>query len=64
LAVSKNCLPLKGRFQDTEDIPKKVITALKAVPQHEFQKCFQEWQHCWAKHTAAQGEYFNGDPSQ
>jgi len=37
---------------------------LKAVPQQEFQKCFQQWQHCWAKCIGAQGEYSVGDPSQ
>jgi hypothetical protein len=40
---------LKGRrFQDSENIPppkKKVMTALKAIPQQEFPKCFQQWQH-------------------
>jgi len=41
-----------------------VITALKAILQQEFQKCFQQWQHHWAKRVAAQGEYFEGDPSQ
>jgi hypothetical protein len=37
---------LKGRrYQDMEDIhPRNVTTALKAVPQQEFQKCFQQWQ--------------------
>jgi hypothetical protein len=43
---------------------KNVKTALKAIPQQEFQKCFQQWQHHWAKCIAAQGEYFKGDPSQ
>jgi len=38
--------------------------ALKAIPQQEFQKCFQQWQNCWAKCTAAQGEYFEGHLSQ
>jgi hypothetical protein len=33
---------LKGRFQDIEDIQKNVTTAQKAVPQLEFQKCFQQ----------------------
>jgi hypothetical protein len=33
-------------FQDTEDMKKKV-TVLKAVPQQEFQKCFQQWRHRW-----------------
>jgi hypothetical protein len=54
---------LKGRrYQDTEDIQKNVMTTLKAIPQQEFQKCFQQWQHHWAKCTAAQEEYFKGDP--
>jgi hypothetical protein len=59
---------LKGRrSQGTEGIPpptQKVTTALKAIPQLEFQKCFQQWQHRWAKCIAGQGEYFEGDPSQ
>jgi hypothetical protein len=38
--------------------------ALKAIPQQEFQKCFQQWEHRWAKRIAAQGEYLEGDPSQ
>jgi hypothetical protein len=38
--------------------------AWKDIPQHEFQKRFQQWQHHWAKRTAAKGDYFEGDPSQ
>jgi primosomal protein N'' len=54
------------RFHDTEDIKKKknVTTALKAIPQQEFQKRFQQWQHRWAKCRAAKGEHFEGDPTQ
>jgi hypothetical protein len=48
----------RRRFQDIEDIHRNVKKALKDVPQQEFQKCFQQWQHRWAKCTAAQGEYF------
>jgi hypothetical protein len=56
---------LKGlRFQDTEDIKRNVVTVLEAVLQQGFQKCFQQWQHRWAKCIAAQGEYFEGDPSR
>jgi hypothetical protein len=56
---------LKGRkCQDTEDIQKNVTTALKAVLQQEFQKCFLQWQHRWAKYMAVQEEYFECDPSQ
>jgi hypothetical protein len=41
---------LKGqRFQDTEDKRKRTM-ALKAIPQQCVQKCFQQWQHCWAKY--------------
>jgi hypothetical protein len=42
--------------------PKNV--ALGVIPQQEFQKCFQQWQHRTAKCISAQGEYFEGDPSQ
>jgi hypothetical protein len=53
------------RFQDIDiKKKKKVTTAMKAVPQHEFQRCFQQWQPHWAKCIAAQGEYFEGDHSQ
>jgi len=46
LAVSKIKSALKGRrFHDTEDIQINVMMALKAIPQQEFQKCFQQWQH-------------------
>jgi hypothetical protein len=56
---------LKGqRFQCVEHIRKYVSTALKAVPQQEFQKCFQEWQHRWAKCIAAEREYLEHDPPQ
>jgi len=40
-----------------------MAVALKAVPQQELHKCFQQLQHHWAKCMAAQGEYFKGDPS-
>jgi len=40
------------------------MMALKAIPEEEFQKCIQQWQHHWARGTGAQGEYFEGDPFQ
>jgi hypothetical protein len=56
---------LKGRrFQDIEDIQENVMAALKAIPQQEFQKCFQQQQRRRAKCAAAEGEYFEGDPSK
>jgi len=55
LAVSKIKSALKERrFHDTENIQINVMMALKAVLQQEFQKCFQQWQHYWAKCIAAQ----------
>jgi hypothetical protein len=49
---------LKGRrFQDNKDIQYiYMMTALKALPQQEFQKCFEQLQNRSAKCIAAQGE--------
>jgi hypothetical protein len=55
---------LKGRRLQDAEKKKNVIMALKAVPQHEFQKCLYQWQHHWVKCITSQGEYFKGDPSQ
>jgi hypothetical protein len=33
-------------FRVFEDIQKNVTMALNAIPQQEFQKCFQQWQQC------------------
>jgi hypothetical protein len=53
---------LNGRtFQDIEDIQKNVTTALKAIPQHEFQKYFQQWHHRWTKCRADQGRGGGGE---
>jgi hypothetical protein len=57
----KSALKVQG-FQAIGDIRKNATMAVKAVPQQEFQKCFQQWQHVWVKCIAAQGEYFKGDP--
>jgi len=40
------------------------MTALKDIPEQKFKKCFQQWEHIWAKCMAAQGECFKGDSSQ
>jgi hypothetical protein len=55
---------LKGqRFQDIEDIQKNLMKALEAIPQQEYQKCFQQWQHHWAKCIAALGGTLKVTPS-
>jgi hypothetical protein len=49
LAVSKNKICLKGRkISGYCRQPTNVMT-LKAIPQYEFQKRFQQSQHRWAK---------------
>jgi len=37
------------------------MAALKAIPQNQFQNCFEEWTRRWHRRIASQGEYFEGD---
>ena len=53
---------LKGRhFDDIGDIRSNTTAALKAIPQNQFQDCFEGWARRWHWCTASQGEYFEGD---
>jgi len=53
---------LKGRhFDDIDDIRSNITAALKAIPQNQFQKCFEGWTRRWHWCIASQGEYFEGD---
>jgi len=53
---------LKGRhFDDNDDIRSNKTAALKAIPQNQFQNCFEGWTRCWHRCIASQGEYFEGD---
>ncbi|GFW73327.1 uncharacterized protein TNCV_2799911 [Trichonephila clavipes] len=53
---------LKGhRFQDIETIKQNSTQQLQAIPKSEFQKCFEDWKHRWAKCVTANGAYFEGD---
>jgi len=53
---------LKGRnFDDIDDIRNNTMAALKAIPQNQFQNCFEGWTRCWHQCIASQGEYFEGD---
>ena len=49
---------LKGRHFD--DI-RSNTAALKAIPQNQFQNCFEGWTRCWHRCIACQGEYFEGN---
>jgi len=54
----------KGRhFDDTDDIRSSTMAALKAIPQNQFQNCFEGWTRCWHRCIASQGEYSEGDHS-
>jgi hypothetical protein len=53
---------LKGRnFEEIDDFRSNTKAALKAIPQNQFQNCFEGWTRCWHRCIASQGEYFEGD---
>jgi len=53
---------LKGRHFDHIDyISNNTTVALKAIPQNQFQNCFEGWTRRWHRCIASQGEYFEGD---
>jgi hypothetical protein len=55
---------LKGmHFNDTDDVRSNMIAALKAIPQNQFQNCFERWTRHGHRCIASQGEYFEGDNS-
>ena len=52
---------LKGRhFDDIDDISSNTTAALKAIPQNQFQNCFEGWTRRWHRCIASQREYFEG----
>ncbi|XP_074171568.1 zinc finger protein 606 isoform X17 [Rhinolophus sinicus] len=55
---------LEGRhFDDIQDIEGNTTTALLAIPEKEFQNCFEGWTRRWHWCIAFQGEHFEGDRS-
>jgi len=53
---------LKGRhFDDIDDIRSSTTATLKAIPQNQFQNCFEGCTRHWHRCIASQGEYFEGD---
>ena len=36
------------------------MVAVKAIPQNQFQNCFEGWSMCCHRCIASQGEYFEG----
>jgi len=46
---------MKGRhFGDTDDIRSNTTAALKAIPQNQFQNCFEGWNRRWHRCIASQ----------
>jgi hypothetical protein len=55
---------LKGsHFDDIADIRSYMTAALNAIPQNQFQNCFEGWTRRWHGCIASQGEYLEGDHS-
>jgi len=53
---------LKGRhFDDIDDIRNNTMAVLRAIPQNQFQICFEGWTRRWHQCIASQEEYFEGD---
>ena len=50
---------LEGRHFD--DIRSNTTAALKAIPQNQFQNCFEGWTRRWHRYIASLGEYIEGD---
>jgi hypothetical protein len=45
---------LKGRhFDDIDDIRSNTMAALKAIPQNQFQNCFEGWTGSWHRCIAS-----------
>jgi len=53
---------LKERhFDDIDDIRTNTTATLKAIPQNQFQNCFEGWIGLCHRCIASKGEYFEGD---
>jgi hypothetical protein len=50
-------------FDNIDDIRSNTMAALKAIPQKQFQNCFEGWIRLRHWCIASQGEYFEGDHS-
>ena len=48
-------------FDMIEEIQAESKKALKAIPEIEFNKCFNVWKKRWHKCIISGGDYFEGD---
>ena len=49
------------RFDTIEEIEAESKKVLKAIPEIEFNKCFDDWKKRWHKFIMSGGDYFEGD---
>jgi hypothetical protein len=55
---------MKGwHFDDIDAIRNNTTADMKAIPQNQFQNCFEGWTRRWHRCIASQGESFEGDYS-
>jgi hypothetical protein len=45
-------------FASVEEIQQNVTTGLTAIPQEDFQMCFQQWQDRWRKCVCVEWQFF------
>jgi len=52
---------LGNRFETIEEIQRESLRALKAIPECDFNSCFEDWKIRWYKCIMSGGDYFEGD---
>jgi hypothetical protein len=56
---------VKGRrFQDVTEIQEQALTVLHAIPESQFQSCFQQCQKSRIRCINSEGEYFERDSKE
>lgn len=59
---SKLKRPLRGhRFDTIEEIEAAATRELKAIPESDYNQCFEDWKIRWHKCIASGGDYFEGN---
>ena len=51
----------RHRFSTIEEIKTASLKELKAIPQNDHQKYFNDWKKRWHKCIISNGDYFEGD---
>jgi hypothetical protein len=55
-------IELKGQiFRMFEEIQAESQAILNTLWENDSQECFKNWQHCWDRCQASEGNYFEGD---